>query len=81
MLTRVEGSHVLEDEDLVWRPWDGQRVVYKTRRVRRVRTERRSMLSSFCRGTTVTSCISQRKAISEGTSPAGRGNAISNEWF
>lgn len=34
------------------------------------------MLSSLCRGTTVTSSISHRKATSEGTSPEGRGKAI-----
>lgn len=36
------------------------------------RTDNRSMDSSFCRGTIVTSSISQRKATSEGSSPGGR---------
>lgn len=39
-------------------------------------TARRSMLSSLCRGTTVTSSISHKKATSEGISPEGKGNAI-----
>lgn len=39
-------------------------------------TERSSMLSSRCRGTTVTSSISHKKATSEGTRPWGRGRAI-----
>ena len=43
-----------------------------------MRTESRSMLSSFCLGTTVTSSISHRKATSDGTSPEGRGNAMGN---
>lgn len=46
-------------------------------------TERRSMLSSLCRGTTVTSSISHKKATSEGISPEGKGNAIVDGvlWF
>lgn len=39
-------------------------------------TERSSMLSRRCRGTTVTSSISHRKATSEGTRPNGRGKAM-----
>ena len=39
-------------------------------------TERRSMLSNLCLGTTVTSSISQRKATSEGVRPGGRGRAM-----
>jgi hypothetical protein len=34
------------------------------------------MDSSRCRGTTVTSSISHRKATSEGTRPEGRGKAM-----
>lgn len=40
------------------------------------RTESNCIVSSLCRGTTVTSSISHKKAISEGTSPRGKGNAI-----
>lgn len=39
-------------------------------------TPRSSRPSSRCRGMTVTSSISQRKATSEGESPGGRGNAM-----
>lgn len=41
-----------------------------------VHTPRSSSPPSLCRGMTVTSSISHRKAISGGVSPGGRGNAI-----
>lgn len=40
------------------------------------RTVSRWILSSLCLGTTVTSSISHRNATSEGTSPGGRGKAM-----